>query len=126
MAHSEASKVFKIHNLSDEEATLVEPTSCAIHGLDQLAAPVGVEALVLGAGPTGLVLAQLLKVNGASRVVIAANKGIKMQLARDIGAAEEYVELDREDPEGQWAKLKADNQYGFDVVVRPSLVLFLE
>lgn len=49
-----------------------------------------------------------------------------MQLARDIGAADEYVELDREDTEGQWAKLKADNQYGFDVVVRPSLVLFLE
>ncbi|KZP25760.1 GroES-like protein [Athelia psychrophila] len=113
----EASKVFKIHNLSDEEATLVEPAACAIHGLDKLAAPVGIEALVIGAGPTGLILAQLLKLNGASRVVIAANKGIKTQIAQDINAGDEYVELDRDNPQEQWAKLKADNQYGFDVVI---------
>lgn len=109
--------MFKIHNLSDEEATLVEPAACAIHGLDKLAAPVGIEALVIGAGPTGLILAQLLKLNGASRVVIAANKGIKTQIAQDINAGDEYVELDRDNPQEQWAKLKADNQYGFDVVV---------
>lgn len=116
-ANSEASKVFKIYNLSDEEATLVEPAACAMHGLDKLAAPVGVEVLVIGAGPTGLILAQLLKLNGALRVVIAANKGIKTQIAQDINAGDEYVELDRDNPEEQWSKLKADNPYGFDVVV---------
>jgi hypothetical protein len=31
----------------------VEPASCAIHGLDKLNPPVGVEALIFGAGPTG-------------------------------------------------------------------------
>lgn len=53
LAHSQSKKVYKIHNLSDEEATLVEPASCAIHGLDKLNPPVGVEALIFGAGPTG-------------------------------------------------------------------------
>lgn len=66
----------------------------------------------------GLILAQLLKLNGASKVVIAANKGIKTQIARQLDAADEYVELDRDDPASQWAKLKEDYKHGFDVVVR--------
>jgi len=110
-------KLYKIHNLSDEDSTLLEPAACAIHGLDKLAPPVGIEVLLLGAGPTGLILAQLLKLNGASRVVIAANKGIKMDIAKDLDAGDEYIELDRKHPDAQWLKLKEDNPYGFDVVV---------
>ncbi|KAJ6590588.1 chaperonin 10-like protein [Mycena vulgaris] len=110
-------KLYKVQNLSDEDSTLLEPAACAIHGLDKLAPPVGIEVLLLGAGPTGLILAQLLKLNGASRVVIAANKGIKMDIAKDLDAGDEYIELDRQNPDAQWAKLKADNPYGFDVVV---------
>lgn len=110
-------KLYKIHNLTDEESTLLEPAACAIHGLDKLNPPVGVDVLLLGAGPTGLILAQLLKLNGALRVVIAANKGIKMDIAKELDAADEYIELDRQNPEPQWQKLKQDNPYGFDVVV---------
>jgi D-arabinitol dehydrogenase (NADP+) len=72
---------------------------------------------MIGAGPTGLILAQLLKLNGASKVTLAANKGIKMDLAKKLDAADEYIELDRQNPDAQWAKLKRDNPYGFDVVV---------
>lgn len=109
--------MYKIHNLTDEEATLVEPAACAIHGMDKLGAGVGVDALIIGAGPTGLILAQLLKLNGAARVVIAANKGIKTEIAKKLGAADVYVELDRQNPGLQWEKLKEENPYGFDVVV---------
>jgi D-arabinitol dehydrogenase (NADP+) len=110
-------KLYKIHNISDEEATLLEPAACAIHGLDKLRPPVGVDVLLLGAGPTGLILAQLLKLNGAAKVTIAANKGIKMNLAKDLDCGDEYIELDRENPGLQWQKLKDDNPYGFDIVV---------
>jgi D-arabinitol dehydrogenase (NADP+) len=110
-------KLYKIHNLTDEEATLLEPAACAIHGLDKLNQPVGVEVLLLGAGPTGLILSQLLKLNGASKVTIAANKGIKMDIAKNLDVADEYIELDRQNPEPQWAKLREDNPHGFDVVV---------
>ncbi|KAI0360491.1 NADP+-dependent D-mannitol dehydrogenase [Trametes cingulata] len=116
----DAKKVYKIHNLSDEEATLVEPAACAVHGMDKLDAPVGVDALIIGSGPTGLILAQLLKLNGATRVVIAANKGIKMDIAKQLEAGDEYIELDREDPSAQWEDLKKRNPYGFDVVVEAS------
>ncbi|KAH9835287.1 NADP+-dependent D-mannitol dehydrogenase [Rhodofomes roseus] len=112
-----AHKVYKIYNLTDEEATLIEPAACAIHGMDKLETAVGIDALVIGAGPTGLVLAQLLKLNGATKVVIAANKGIKTEIAKQLDAGDEYIELDRVNPETQWAQLKQDNPYGFDVVV---------
>jgi D-arabinitol dehydrogenase (NADP+) len=49
----QSKKVYKIKNLTDEEATLVEPGSCAIHGLDKLNPQVEIEALIFGAGPTG-------------------------------------------------------------------------
>lgn len=114
---SHQKKCYKIHNLTDEESTLLEPAACAIHGLDKLNPPVGIDVLLLGAGPTGLILAQLLKLNGAQRVVIAANKGIKMDIAKQLNAGDEYIELDRTNPGPQWDKLQADNPYGFDVVV---------
>lgn len=41
--HSPQRKLYKIKNLTDEEATLLEPASCAIHGLDKLNPPVGIE-----------------------------------------------------------------------------------
>lgn len=59
---SHFSKCYKVKNLSDEAATLLEPASCAIHGMDKLKMPFGSNVLLIGAGPTGLILAQLMKV----------------------------------------------------------------
>ncbi|KAK7437494.1 hypothetical protein VKT23_018565 [Stygiomarasmius scandens] len=112
-----SSNVYKIYNVTDEEATLIEPTSCAVHAVDKLGLKVGSEVLVLGAGPSGLMLSQICKVNGASRVVLASNKGMKMDMAKQIGAADEYLELDRNSAEEQWKAFKAANPYGFDAVV---------
>ncbi|KAI5855907.1 chaperonin 10-like protein [Tricharina praecox] len=112
-----AGKVFKIHNLSDVDATLLEPASCACHGLEKIAPKLGSTVLMFGAGPTGLCLAQLLKHNGGSHVVIAAPGGLKLELAKKLGAADEYVELSRSNPEAQFQALKDANPYGFDIVV---------
>ncbi|KAK2801599.1 hypothetical protein FQN50_007660 [Emmonsiellopsis sp. PD_5] len=112
-----AAKVFKIHNLSDVDATLLEPASCAAHGLDKIAPKMGSTVLMFGAGPTGLVLAQMLRLNGGCKVVIAAPEGLKMDLAKSLDAADEYVALSRKDPSAQFAQLKAANPYGFDIVV---------
>ena len=50
-----AAKVFKIYNLSDADATLLEPASCACHGIDRIRPRLGSHVLMFGAGPTGLV-----------------------------------------------------------------------
>jgi D-arabinitol dehydrogenase (NADP+) len=112
-----AGKVFKIHNLSDVDATLLEPASCAAHGLEKIAPKFGSSVLMFGAGPTGLCLAQLLRHNGASHVVVAAPEGLKMDLAKKLDAADVYVELSRSNPEAQFEQIKKDNPYGFDIVV---------
>lgn len=49
--------------------------------------------------------------------MIVANKGIKTQIAQQLDAGDEYVELERDDPHSQWAKIKEDYKDSFDVVV---------
>jgi D-arabinitol dehydrogenase (NADP+) len=83
-----AGKVFKIHNLSDVDATLLEPASCAAHGLDKISPKLGSSVLMFGAGPTGLVLSQMLRHNGGCNVVVAAPEGLKMDLAKKLGAGD--------------------------------------
>lgn len=50
-------------------------------------------------------------------MVVAAPEGLKMDLAKSLGAGDEYVALSRQDPSAQFEKLKAENPYGFDIVV---------
>ncbi|KAK4042266.1 chaperonin 10-like protein [Parachaetomium inaequale] len=99
-------KVFKIHHLTDLEATLIEPASCAAHGLDKIRPRLG-----------SSMLAQLLRQNGCSHLTLAAPPGLKMDIAKQLGAADTYVELSRTDPAAQFAQIKRDNPHGFDIVV---------
>jgi len=55
-----ADRIFPIGNLSSREAVMVEPSACAVHGMEVLAMKPGSDVLLFGAGPTGQVLAQLL------------------------------------------------------------------
>ena len=112
-----AGRVFPIKNLSDVDATLLEPASCAAHGLDKIAPKMGSSVLMFGAGPTGLVLAQMLRQNGGCHVVIAAPEGLKIDLAKSLDAADVYVPLSRSDPKPMFDKIKSENPYGFDIVV---------
>ena len=53
----------------------------------------------------------MLQLGGASSVTIAANKGIKMDIARKVQAADNYLDLERDRGEAkqQWDQLLADN-----------------
>jgi D-arabinitol dehydrogenase (NADP+) len=111
-----ADKVFPIQNLTWKEAVMVEPTACAVHGMDIIALRPGSEVLLFGAGPTGLVLAQLLKLNGASRLVVAAPAGPKLDLAKKL-AADETVVIDRQDHTIHKNYLLERFKHGFDYVI---------
>ncbi|KAL4993831.1 chaperonin 10-like protein [Aspergillus recurvatus] len=101
-----AGRVSKIQNLADVDATLLEPASCAAHGLDKIAPKMG-----------SRILAQLLRLDGGCHVVVCAPEGLKMELAKSLGAGDEYIALSRQHPSAQFNKLKADNPYGFDILV---------
>ena len=95
---------------------MVEPTACAVHGMDVIALKPGSEVLLFGAGPTGLVLAQLIKLSGAARLVVAAPAGPKLKLAEKL-AADEVVTINREDHQLHRDFLLKNYRHGFDYVI---------
>jgi threonine dehydrogenase-like Zn-dependent dehydrogenase len=50
------------------EAAMIEPVSCAVHALDRITVSPGDDILVYGAGSMGLILGQLLRRAGGTRV----------------------------------------------------------
>ena len=66
--------------------TLVEPLSCAVHGMDQVDADVGADYLIYGAGTMGLMLAQLARDSGATRIGVVDTNPRRHTLARELGA----------------------------------------
>ncbi|KAL4764161.1 zinc-dependent alcohol dehydrogenase family protein [Aspergillus foveolatus] len=108
-----ARRVFPIKGISDVEGP------CAAHGIDKIAPHMGSSVLLFGAGPTGLVLAQLLRLNGGCSVVMAAPEGVKMALAKSLDAADEYIDLPRDQTAAAAVldKLQYDNPHGFDIVI---------
>lgn len=111
-----ASDVFAVSSLPWREAIMVEPTACAVHGVEVLAVKPGADVLMFGAGPTGQVLAQLLKMNGAASLTVAAPAGPKLALAERL-SADRVVAVDRNDPEKHRRALKEISANGFDYVV---------
>lgn len=111
-----AAKTFDAAGLAITTAGLAEPTACAMHGADILGLKPGSDVLVFGAGPTGLILAQLLKIAGAARVTVAAPTASKLALAKEFGV-DEVVQVDRNDTEAARDALRAIAPRGFDAVV---------
>jgi D-arabinitol dehydrogenase (NADP+) len=111
-----AGKCHPADDLAPDVAVLTEPTACVMHGLDVLGLQPGSDVLVFGAGPTGLLLAQLLRHSGAHRVTVAAPTAAKLEIAARHGA-DETVQLDRAEPEAGAARLRKLAPEGFDVVV---------
>jgi 2-desacetyl-2-hydroxyethyl bacteriochlorophyllide A dehydrogenase len=81
---------------------LVEPLSCAVHGLDQIDVRVAGDYLIYGAGTMGLLLAQLAKDSGASQVDIIDTNPQRHPLARRLAADHTAVSADELDRPKGW------------------------
>ncbi len=110
-----AGQCFLVGDLTADVSVMVEPTACAVHGLDVLGMRPSADALVIGAGPTGLILAQLLMHNGAARVTTAGPTAFKLDVARALGI--DGTVLLPPDIESRMAALRERAPDGFDVVV---------
>lgn len=84
--------------------------------MDVLALRPGSDVLLFGAGPTGLVLAQLLVHGGAARVTVAAPTEFKLALARAYGI-DSTLRIDRSNPGASIGDLRELAPEGFDVVI---------
>ena len=109
--------VFSVDGIDPDTAVFTEPAACAMHGLESLQIRPGATALVFGAGPTGLLLAQLIRSGGAASVTVAAPTPFKLETARALGV-DQTVLIDRADMEGNRARLlEASGADGYDYVV---------
>jgi 2-desacetyl-2-hydroxyethyl bacteriochlorophyllide A dehydrogenase len=73
--------------VSDQQGALIEPLSCAVHGLRRIGPVIGQDVLVMGAGTMGLLLMQLLNRAGARSVAMVDRKAARLEPATAVGAA---------------------------------------
>jgi len=73
-------------HVSFREAALIEPVSCAVHGIHRLEPRLGDTVLIVGAGTMGLLLLQLVLRGGASRVAVLDLNTQRLTLAEQLGA----------------------------------------
>src|SRR2546426_4597946 len=95
-------------NISFREAALIEPVSCAVHGIHRLDPRLGDTVLIVGAGTMGLILLQLALRAGASQVAAMDLNTQRLARAEKLGAYRTYNDVNT---------LLADEPLGFDCVI---------
>jgi 2-desacetyl-2-hydroxyethyl bacteriochlorophyllide A dehydrogenase len=69
-----------------QHASMAEPAACAVHAVSLSAISPAASALVVGAGPIGLFLIQVLLAHGVRRVLATDRNPERCRLAADLGA----------------------------------------
>ena len=94
--------------LSADEASLGEPTACAIYAGMSSGVELGDTVLVVGAGFAGQVIAQTVRRMGAKKVIVSDIVPEKLELARKLSAdrvvdpnKEDVVEVVKEETKGK-------------------------
>ena len=99
--------------LSFEEAALNEPFACVYNGYARCPVEPGETALIVGAGPIGLMLVQMARLAGAAAVLVANRSRPRLEPARQAGA-DHTIHTGEEDLVEAVMKLTAGR--GVDVV----------
>jgi len=71
--------------LSDQEGALIEPLAVAVHALDFANIRPGETAVILGAGPIGILIAQVARALGAKTLFIVETSLARLRLAAGLG-----------------------------------------
>jgi threonine dehydrogenase-like Zn-dependent dehydrogenase len=80
-----------------EKAAYIEPLACAIHGLEQARITIGSSVAIIGAGPMGLALGKLAKLNGAAKVILTELNQSRIEKAKAIGV-DHVIHAGQENP----------------------------
>lgn len=91
-----------LYKISDsvpvEVAALAEPLACVLNGTQRARPHPGETALVLGAGPIGLIFASIYKASGARKVFVTEVSPLRAQKAVEIGV-DRVIDPSKEDLE---------------------------
>lgn len=73
-------------SMSFDEGAMIEPLAVAVHAVQRAGDVTGKDICVLGAGPIGILVAQVAKGLGARKVMITDVSKIRLEKARECGA----------------------------------------
>lgn len=99
-------------NVGFEEGTLIEPLACCIRAINKANAKLCSSAAVIGLGPTGLMIIQLLKLYGVPKVLACDLVDYRVKAARRFGADVAVNPID----EDLSKVVKSETELGADVV----------
>ncbi len=102
-------------NVSFSRGAFAEPLACAIRGINRLQINTGDEVLLIGAGPMGLLLLQLLGMQGASKVIVSEIIEERRDRALELGA--DYTVSPEEYNVPEEVKDLSGNGDGVDVAI---------
>jgi len=101
-------------SLPDDAATLLEPLGVALHALELARVGPGASAGVFGCGPLGLLLVQVLRLEGADVALAPAPLAHRVEAARALGATT-ALQTRRAGPDVLPARLRDGLDVAFDV-----------
>jgi 2-desacetyl-2-hydroxyethyl bacteriochlorophyllide A dehydrogenase len=82
---------FDIGELPFVQGALVEPLSCVVHAIELLGVRWAERALVMGAGPIGVMMGRLIKARGAARVDYLERNATRAARAAELGLGAVYA-----------------------------------
>lgn len=85
--------VFNIGNLPFRHGAFMEPLSCVLHGIERLQPNYSDQALILGAGPIGILLMQALRLKGVTHISILERQTARAEMAEQFGADRMVTDL---------------------------------
>jgi D-arabinitol dehydrogenase (NADP+) len=77
---------FSIGDLPFDQGAFVEPLACVVHGIERARIRLADHVAILGAGPIGDLILQMVRRQGAARITVLENNPGRAELARELGA----------------------------------------
>ena len=78
-------------HVSFDEGALAEPLGCVLNALELAPARLNDDAVILGAGPIGMMLCETIKAMGAAKVILVNRSAPRLEMAKKLGVADVYV-----------------------------------
>lgn len=112
-----ADQAIPLGDLRPEQAVWLEPLSCVVRALEFYPNLEGAAALVIGAGPLGLLTLQILRIYGARPVAVVDPNPGKIERASHLGAEPALVVERIGDTPAVDVALRAAAPLGFDLTI---------
>ncbi|MDD4774569.1 MAG: alcohol dehydrogenase catalytic domain-containing protein [Eubacteriales bacterium] len=99
--------------MSYDEGALVEPLGCVLNAMELAPVKLSDTVVIIGAGPIGMMICDVAKKRGASKVILINRSSPRLAMAQKLGIADVYICSGDEDPIG---RVLAETGLGADVI----------